>query len=125
MKILVIEDSSLYQKIHVKYMKQHLPEADFLTAGNGWEGYEKAVEEQPDVILLDLLMPVMDGMEFLKLFREKQGNAFTRIFVLSADVQHMVQEEALRLGAWRFIQKPLTEEKAGLIAAEIRGENHA
>ncbi len=124
MKILIIEDSPLYQKIHVKHLKKHLPEAEFMIAGNGWEGYELYLKEKADFIVLDLLMPVMNGLEFLKLFKEKQQGSTTKIVVLSADVQRLVQEEVLTLGAAAFFQKPLTEDKAGDIAGMIRGETH-
>ncbi|RQD66741.1 MAG: response regulator [Tindallia sp. MSAO_Bac2] len=121
MKFLVIEDSSLYQKIHVKLLKNHFPEAEFLTAGDGWEGYQVYEKEKPDYILLDLLMPVMNGVEFLKLFRDKNPDTQTEIVVLSADVQRMVKEEVLDLGVLTFIHKPFTEEKAEELAEIIRG----
>ena len=125
MKILVIDDSSLYQKIHVKLLKTHLKEAEYLTASNGWEGYQIFEKEEPDFIILDLLMPVMNGIEFLKLFRDKHPNSTTRIIVLSADVQRMVKEEVMEMGAVGFVHKPLTEERAREIADDIRRLSHA
>lgn len=125
MKILVIEDSPLYQKIHVKLLKKYFPDAEYYTAGNGWEGYQAYEKEKPDYILLDLLMPIMNGIEFLRLFRDKNPDTSTRVIVLSADVQRMVKEEVLELGVLDFVPKPFTDDKAQELAVLIRGEQDA
>jgi len=120
MKILVIEDSILYKKLIVKHLKEVLPEAQFFVSSNGREGYQTVLSEKPDFITLDLLMPEMDGLEFLKLIK-KEGIA-AKVFVISADVQQKVQDEVLALGALDFINKPFSPEKAAALAAIMKGE---
>ncbi len=124
MKILIIEDSNLYRKVHAKYVKASLPEAEVLTASDGQEGYEIFLKEKPDYILLDLLMPVMGGIDFLKALKDHETSN-TIVYIVSADVQRYVREEAEALGARSFISKPFTAEKAEALAEEIRGETHA
>ncbi|MBC3888846.1 response regulator [Acetobacterium paludosum] len=119
MKILVIEDSMLYKKIIVKYLKEYLPEADYYVCSDGLEGYEACLKEQPDFITLDLLMPKMDGIEFLKLLK-KEGIQ-TKVFVVSADVQQKMKDEVFELGALQFINKPFSSEKAKELAEIITG----
>lgn len=121
MKILIIDDSMLYQKLNLNYLKAQLPEAEFFVSGNGLEGYEIYLKEEPDFILLDLLMPVMDGVEFLNLLKEKHPDSKTKVFVVSADVQQIVREEVLSLGVTKFISKPFSPSKAEEIATLIRG----
>lgn len=121
MKILVIDDSMLYQKLNVNYLKEQLPDADFYVGSNGLEGYDLYLKEAPDYILLDLLMPIMDGMEFLQLLKEKHPDTKTKVFVVSADVQKIVRDEVSSLGAIKFINKPFSPEKAMELAEIIRG----
>ncbi|SFH48011.1 Response regulator receiver domain-containing protein [Tindallia magadiensis] len=120
MKILIIEDSALYRKIHAKLLNKVLPDAELITAGDGWEGYQLFEKEKPDYILLDLLMPVMSGVDFLRLLRDKHPATKSRVIVLSADVQRVVKEEVMELGVQEFIHKPFTEEKALYLSEVIR-----
>ena len=119
MKILVVEDSMLYRKIIVKNLKEFLPEAEYFVCADGFEGYDICLKEQPDFITLDLLMPNMDGIEFIKLTRKDGITA--KIFVVSADVQQKVKEEVLELGALSFVNKPFSAEKAKALAEIMRG----
>ena len=67
-KILVVEDVNFLQKA----MKEVLEDAGFevLTASNGEEGLERALKKHPDLIILDILMPKMNGMDMLKQLRQ-------------------------------------------------------
>lgn len=58
---MVVEDSMLYRKAIIKYLKKHLPEKEFMIAKDGKKGYEKYNPEKPDFLILDLLMPKMKG----------------------------------------------------------------
>ena len=70
-KVLVVDDESSI----VTLLKYNLEEAGFevITANDGLEGLNKALEEKPDVILLDWMLPHMDGMEVCKELRIKEG----------------------------------------------------
>lgn len=118
MKILIVDDSKLYQKTVEKYLKPFFPEAQFFTASDGEEGYEKFLEIQPDVMTIDLLMPKMNGVELVTKIQEGKHN--TKLLVLSADVQKLVQDEVVNLGA-TFFSKPLNEEKTQEMVKLIKG----
>lgn len=118
MKILVLEDSIVYQQFIIKNIKEHLPDAKYLKAKDGEEGYQLYLKEKPDFILLDLLLPGKKGQEVLKLIKEDDPEA--RVIVISADVQEIVQKEVEELGALKFINKPLTQEKTEEIAKLIK-----
>ena len=80
--ILVIEDEADMREA----IETALQNADFhvITAENGQEGIDKALQHEPDLILLDLLMPVMGGQEVLKKLREHPYGQRAKIIVLTA-----------------------------------------
>lgn len=76
-----------------------------LEASSGVEGLELLAERKPDLVLLDLRMPVMDGLTFLE--HKKESGDETPVIVVSgrADLQDAIR--AFRLGAWDYITKPI------------------
>jgi DNA-binding NarL/FixJ family response regulator len=77
-------------------------------AANGREGVEGVGETEPDVVLLDLSMPDMDGLEAIPLMRERAPNA--RLVVLSGHEAGRVSLEALDQGATRYLNKAVDSE---------------
>ena len=106
-KILIVDDSPVARAI----VKKCLPEdRDFeLTeASNGQEGVQKFKEVRPDLTLLDLTMPVMDGFDALKAIKEEDNLAV--VMVLSSDIQKKTVEKIVTLGADMVIPKPPSAE---------------
>lgn len=67
-KILIVEDEPILQEMYKdKFTKEHF---EVTTADNGEEGLEKAKSHKPDLVLLDLMMPVMDGKAMLRKLRQ-------------------------------------------------------
>ncbi|MDD3173958.1 MAG: response regulator [Herbinix sp.] len=118
LKILVVDDSVFSQKITCNLMKGYLSDAEFFFANDGQEGYNKYKEIKPDYIFVDLLMPIIDGKELIKLIKEYDNTA--KIIVISADVQKNVREDLEKCNIMTFINKPLNEEKANIIYDLIR-----
>jgi DNA-binding response OmpR family regulator len=92
-KILVVEDDVRLRKL----LTDGLQAQKFLVieAQNGKEGVEQALEKHPDLILLDLLMPVMGGMEALKKIREDEWGTKVPVIVLtvlSATDENLVKD---------------------------------
>ncbi len=91
-KILIIEDESSLQQA----LRDALTRKDFLcvTATNGEAGLQACLEHKPDLIMLDLLMPKMDGMAMLKELRKDTWGAEARVLILtnlSADSSERVR----------------------------------
>ncbi len=80
--ILVIEDETDMRDAIAAALKKN--GFHVVTAENGKEGVEKAIEFEPDLILLDLLMPIMDGQETLKLIRQHPMGEKTKVIILTA-----------------------------------------
>ncbi len=75
-----------------------------IEAADGVAGLESYFLERPDLVLLDLTMPGMYGLEVLKKLHELDPTA--RVLIASADIQSFTQEMALQAGAIGFITKP-------------------
>ena len=99
-KILIIEDNEL----NLKLMKDILEAQNYEieTAADGQEGLEKATDNNYDLILLDLQMPVVSGYDFLKIYNKK-----TPVVVVSACAMETEINKALDLGCTAFIPKPI------------------
>jgi len=78
------------------------------TAVNGEEGLSKAVLLQPDLILSDIMMPLMDGIKMLKKLREEQTTSHIPVILLTAKSSIESQVEALEFGADYYITKPFS-----------------
>lgn len=102
-KILLIEDDSLIVKIYTTRLKAD--GYDVVSADNGELGISKAGQEVPDLILLDVMMPVVDGFTVLKTLRESEQFKSTPIIVYSNLGQEAESKRALELGATEFITK--------------------
>ncbi len=103
MRALVVDDSALIRIAVAEILSKAGFEVE--TAKNGKEAVEKALKFKPDVITLDIKMPVMDGLTALKLIMEKIP---TPVVMLSSYTTEGAREtfEALKLGAVDFIPKP-------------------
>lgn len=121
MKILIVDDSSFSQKMISFLMKKFLKGAEFFFANDGQEGIDKYKEINPDYILMDLLMPVLNGKELVKLIKEYDANA--KIIVISADVQKNVKQEVESLGIVSFINKPFNQKKAEAMCNSMTEKN--
>jgi DNA-binding response OmpR family regulator len=104
-KILVVDDEPSIRE----FLHQILTEDGFevLTAGDGREALPIAVKEQPDLILLDIAMPNMDGMETCRQLRERPTTRNIRIIMLTAYDSRDRLEESIVAGADDFLGKPV------------------
>ncbi|MBQ7458428.1 MAG: response regulator [Bacteroidales bacterium] len=81
------------------------------TAANGQQAMDAVAEEKPDLILLDLLMPIMDGFEVIKNLRANPATADIQIVILSALNSNDDIAKGFNVGANDFIMKPIIMEK--------------
>lgn len=104
--ILIVEDETIlndaYQAILTKEGHK------VMAAYNGKEALEAAKKQEPDIILLDILMPQMNGIEFLRAFKLKEEHPSTVVVILSNLDMDKEIEEAYQLGAYKYILKAMT-----------------
>lgn len=106
-KILAIDDQR-DNLISIKgFLKNFLPDCELFLADSGKEGIAIAQKEQPDTILLDIIMPEMDGFEVCKILKQDDRTKFIPILMLSALGQDQESRvKGLELGADAFLSKP-------------------
>jgi two-component system alkaline phosphatase synthesis response regulator PhoP len=99
--ILVVDDKASLRAM----VKDYLTEQNFrvVTAANGQEALFVARYEKPDLILLDIMMPEMDGYEFIRIFGKEQE---TPIILLTAKLEETDKVLGLEMGADDYITKP-------------------
>lgn len=88
------------------------------TAGDGKEAFDRIRERMPDLILLDIIMPRMDGLEFLKKAAKDKGLASVPILVMTNLGQDEDREQCEKLGAKKFLVK--TEMSIDDLAREVK-----
>lgn len=118
-RVLVVDDSAYIRKV-VKKMLSRSPFIEVVgTARDGQEALEMVEQLQPDVLTLDLIMPNMDGLEFLRIMRSRRPIP-TIILSIASETGEMALE-ALAAGAVDFVQKPtaLATEKVFDITEEL------
>lgn len=118
-KILLIEDDVQTQElVRFNLEKEGLA---VLTASDGEQGLELARREKPDLIILDLTLPVMDGYDVCKILRAQKDTAAISIIILSARDDVADKVIGLELGADDYITKPFSpRELSARIKARLR-----
>ncbi|MEN3041961.1 MAG: response regulator [Fervidobacterium sp.] len=106
MKVLVVDDSDVLRKITVYNLRKLGMEVE--EAVDGIEGLEKMRSWHPDVVILDIMMPRMDGFTVLKEMKKDETIKDIPVIVLTAKGGHNDEQIALSLGAKKVMTKPFS-----------------
>lgn len=107
-KILVVEDNEDTREI-LLYRLQSMGSYEVLLASNGKEALDIATRTRPDLIIMDLKMPIMDGWEATKALRETDWGKNLPIIALTAQAMERDEEKALGAGCSDYIAKPIMD----------------
>jgi DNA-binding response OmpR family regulator len=105
MKVLIIDDDADIRTI-ARLSLSRVGGMDVIEAAGGAEGVRKAQDERPDVILLDVMMPTMDGSQTLAALRAQPATAMTPVILLTAKARWAEVERLTALGAAGVLIKP-------------------
>jgi CheY-like chemotaxis protein len=105
MKILVVEDGRSIQMV-LELVLSRMSKCDVITASDGPEGLSKILKDKPDVVLLDLMLPGMDGFEICRRAKADETTRHIPIIFLTAQPQPASVAKAMALGAAGYIVKP-------------------
>ena len=105
-RILVAEDSTTQRNILLGILQKLGHEVDI--AENGQKAIEKIQADPPDCLLLDMLMPIMDGVAVLEQLESQDIKL--PVIVLTADPEEQVKEQCLELGTTTFLLKPVKQD---------------
>jgi len=107
-KILTIDDSLTVRLVLAKAFQPY--DCELFQASNGKEGLSIATREKPDLILLDLCMPIMDGIATLTALRSDANLKSTPVMMLTAESDHASVFQVTKLGVSDYILKPFRED---------------
>lgn len=101
--VLIIDDSTFQRQIIKAALANEGHE--IIEAASGEDGLELAQERNPDCILLDIIMPAMNGRTILKSLKQRGDQ--TPVIMVTADIQETTKKECIGLGAVGFVNKPI------------------
>ena len=107
--ILYVEDDDDTQKIVTEFLRSKFPRITLLLAKNGQEGLDIYAKNSPDIVVTDVRMPIIDGIQMAKKIKELDNDA--QIIVLSAADEVTCILEAIDIGIHHYVLKPLKMEK--------------
>ena len=104
-KILIVDDDREIRELFTKMLRFHKYETDL--ASDGFEAGTKVVEFKPNLIILDLFMPGMDGFEVCRRLKEDPGKADVKILIFTGHDSEENRERIMALGADDYLVKPV------------------
>lgn len=116
MRILICDDSKVARKSLASCIDANFA-GEIVFAANGYEAMDIIDSQSVDVVFLDITMPGMDGFEVLEALLKRQTSA--KIIMVSGDIQVLAQQRCFELGAYAFVQKPLSPSVAMPLFEEL------
>ena len=113
--VLFVEDEDLLRAIYERILDKFC--SRLYVANNGKEGLEMYHQHKPDLIITDIMMPVMDGLEMVEKIRENDKNI--RLVILSAYGEAEYFMDAIKIGVNSFLLKPVETEKLQSLVEEL------
>ncbi len=107
-KILVVEDNQINMYLSCRILKSSGYEV--IEARNGEEGVELTIKEKPDLIIMDIQRPGIDGLETTKRIRESKADSKVPIIALTSYAMAGDKEKAISVGCTGYIEKPINPE---------------
>lgn len=104
-KVLLVEDNQDYRELVDFFLK--LKGFEVILAEDGVEGVQLAASEQPNIILMDLNLPNLDGWEATRLIKQSPSTSHIPIIAISANCTGKAGDRILELGADGCVQKPI------------------
>jgi CheY-like chemotaxis protein len=117
MKVLVVDDCATTRKLLGLYLKSKGYEV--VTAENGLDAIEKVGKETVNLVLSDLNMPYMDGIELIKSLRGNPDTAELPVVMVTTEADPEEREKAFKAGANDYMVKPVTAERVTQTIREI------
>jgi len=108
--LLIVEDNSVNMTLNKIILKSMFPAIKILEAYNGLEAVEIAAKEHLDFILMDIMMPIMDGYEATIQIRQQEKNKHTPIVALTASIMPDEMQKCLMVGFDDSISKPIVRD---------------
>ena len=122
-KVLIVDDSEAFRRLNAEILK--LDGHQVLMARNGRETLDLVRSERPDILLLDIMMPGLDGFDVCRELKSDPLTRGTKVVMVTA-LSESARFRALQAGADEFVTKPLTSrEMRDLVRTLVEGKRWA
>ena len=120
-KILLVDDSPT-SRLNSRMILGKRGNYELISASDGREGIEVALAHKPDLILMDVVMPRMSGLEACRALKEQQGTRQIPVILLTTRGEEAMVEQAYGSGCNDFLTKPVNENKLMTLLHKYLGE---
>ena len=117
-RILIVEDSPTMRQL-LAFALKRLKDVEIVEAQDGMDGLRKVTSDHFDLALIDINMPVMDGLKLVSLIRGEDSIANMPIVVVTTEGASEDRERALALGANEYLTKPIQANKVLSVAKSL------
>jgi two-component system chemotaxis response regulator CheY len=117
-RILIVEDSPTMRQL-LAFALKRLKDVDIVEAQDGMDGLRKVSSDHFDLALIDINMPVMDGLKLISLIRGDESLRQMPIIVITTEGAREDRERAIALGANEYLTKPIQANKVLRIAQSL------
>ena len=112
LRTLIVDDSSVMRKIVERALRQSgIPVGKVMEAGNGSQALDVLRQQKVDLVLCDINMPVMDGLDFMRQLRTLDNAQGVPVLMISAEGSESHVMEAIACGARGYVRKPFTPDQ--------------
>jgi two-component system chemotaxis response regulator CheY len=117
-RILIVEDSPTMRQL-LAFALRRIAGAEIVEAQDGMDGLRKVTADDFDLALIDINMPVMDGLKLIQLIRQEPDLAHLPIAVVTTEGSQVDRERALELGANEYLTKPIQANRVLAVAKTL------
>ena len=117
-RILIVEDSPTMRQL-LAFALKRLRGAEVVEAEDGMDGLRKVTSDEFDLALIDINMPVMDGLKLIHLIRQEPDLASMPIVVITTEGAQEDRDRALALGANEYLTKPIQANRVLAVAKAL------
>ncbi len=118
LRILIVEDSPTMRQL-LRFALNRLKEVEIVEAQDGMDGWRKISGDRFDLVLIDINMPVMDGLKLIGLIRNEDDLHDVPIVVITSETAQPDRERALNLGANEYLTKPIQTNRVLAVAKSL------
>jgi len=118
LRILIVEDSPTMRQL-LAFALKRMKGVEIVEANDGMDGLRKVTSDHFDLALVDINMPVMDGLKLISLIRGEQSLAQMPICVITTEGAKEDRERAMALGANEYLTKPIQANKVLSVAKSL------
>ena len=123
-RVLIVEDSPTMRQLLV-FALRRLKDVEIVEAQDGMDGLRKVSSDHFDIALIDINMPVMDGLKLIRLMRDEESLKQIPIIVVTTEGADEDRERALALGANEYLTKPIQANRVLAVVKDLLKDNEA